>query len=84
MAVSCKDAHFPKEIILMGSRCSVASPLSTRHVAALLAEGGAEGDHSHTHQAKALVTVMSHRVRVDRYRAAFVACSSGTRLPGSA
>src|SRR5438132_5528725 len=46
MAVSCKGAHFPKEVILMGVRWYVAYPLSTRHVAALMEEGGVEVDHS--------------------------------------
>ena len=31
MAVSCKGAHFPKDIMLMGIPRSVAYPLSTRH-----------------------------------------------------
>ena len=38
MASSCKGAHFPTEIMLMGVRWSVAYPLSTRHVEALMAE----------------------------------------------
>jgi transposase-like protein len=36
MAVSFKDAHFPKEIILTGVRWYVAYPLSTRHVEELM------------------------------------------------
>lgn len=32
MAVNCKGAHFPPEVILMGIRWYVAYPLSTRHV----------------------------------------------------
>jgi hypothetical protein len=35
MAVSFQDAHFPKEIMLLGGRWYVAYPLSTRHVEAL-------------------------------------------------
>jgi putative transposase len=46
MAVSCKGAHFPQEIILMGVRWYVAYPLSTRHVEALMEERGVEVDHS--------------------------------------
>ena len=46
MAVSFKGAHFPKEIILMGVRWYVASPLSTRHVEELMEERGVEVDHS--------------------------------------
>jgi len=32
MAVSFEGVHFPKEVILMGVRWSVAYPLSTRHI----------------------------------------------------
>jgi putative transposase len=46
MAVSFKGAHFPKEIILMGVRWYVAYPLSTRHVAELMAERRVAVDHS--------------------------------------
>src|ERR671924_2435757 len=46
MAISFKGAHFPKEVILMGVRWSVAYPLSTRHVEELMAERGVEVDHS--------------------------------------
>jgi putative transposase len=46
MAVSFKGAHFPKEIILMGVRWYVASPLSTRHVEELMKERGVEVDHT--------------------------------------
>ena len=46
MAVSCKGAHFPKEVILMGVRWYVAYPLSTRHVEELMEERGVEVDHS--------------------------------------
>lgn len=46
MAISFKGAHFPAEVILMGVRWHVASPLSTRHVEALMEERGVEVDHS--------------------------------------
>src|SRR6266571_4893115 len=46
MAVSCKGAHFPQEVILMGVRWYVAYPLSTRHVEELMEERGVEVDHS--------------------------------------
>jgi putative transposase len=46
MAIRFKDAHVPKEVILMGVRWSVAYPLSTRHVEALMAARGGEVDHS--------------------------------------
>src|SRR5215468_4923347 len=46
MAISFKGAHFPKEVMLMGIRWSVAYPLSTRHVEALMEERGMEMDHS--------------------------------------
>jgi putative transposase len=46
MAVSFTGAHFPKEVILMGVRWYVASPLSTRHVEELMAERGVDVDHS--------------------------------------
>jgi transposase-like protein len=46
MAVCCKGAHFPQEIMLMGVRWYVAYPLSTRHVEALMEERGVEVDHS--------------------------------------
>jgi putative transposase len=46
MAIDFKGAHFPPEIILMGVRWSVAYPLSTRHVEALMEERGVEVDHS--------------------------------------
>src|SRR5262249_62034484 len=46
MAISCKGAHFPQEIILMGVRWYVAYPLSTRHVEELMEERGVEVDHS--------------------------------------
>jgi putative transposase len=46
MAVSFKGAHFPKEIVLMGVRWSVAYPLSTRHVEELMQERGVSVDHS--------------------------------------
>jgi putative transposase len=46
MAISFKGAHFPKDIILMGVRWYVASPLSTRHVEELMLERGVLVDHS--------------------------------------
>src|SRR6185295_16103504 len=46
MAISCKGAPFPPEVILMGVRWYVAYPLSTRHVEALMEERGVEVDHS--------------------------------------
>jgi transposase-like protein len=46
MAVSCKGAHFPKDIMLMGIRWSVAYPLSTRHVADLMLARGVHVAHS--------------------------------------
>ncbi len=46
MTVSFKGAHFPQDIILMGVRWYVASPLSYRHVEALLEERGVPIDHA--------------------------------------
>jgi transposase-like protein len=46
MAVSFKGAHFPKDLILMGVRWSVAYPLSYRHIEGLMEERGVEVDHS--------------------------------------
>jgi len=46
MAVSFKGAHFPQEIMLTGVRWSVASPLSTRHIEALMEERGIHVAHS--------------------------------------
>jgi putative transposase len=46
MAISFKGAQFPPDIILMGLRWYVASPLSTRHVEALMLERGVPVDHS--------------------------------------
>jgi transposase-like protein len=40
MAISFKGAHFPQEVIRMGVRWYLASPLSTRHVEELMAERG--------------------------------------------
>ena len=40
MAISFKGAHFPTEVILMGTRWYVAYPLSTRHVEELMRERG--------------------------------------------
>ena len=50
MAVSFQGAHFPKEVILMGGRWYVASPLSTRHVEARMEERGVDVDHSTSHR----------------------------------
>ena len=46
MAIDCKGAHFPPEVILMGVRWYMAYPLSTRHVEELMEERGVEVDHS--------------------------------------
>jgi transposase-like protein len=46
MAVSCKDAHFPKDVILTCVRWYVAYPLSTRHVEELMEEHGVAVDHA--------------------------------------
>jgi len=46
MAVSFEGVHFPKEVILMGVRWSVAYPLSTRHIEELMEERGVEVDHA--------------------------------------
>jgi len=46
MAVSFKGAHFPTDIILMGVRWYVASPLSYRHVEELMEERGVPIDHA--------------------------------------
>ena len=50
MAVSFKGAHFPKDIMLMGGRWSVAYPLRTRPIEALLRERGVPVDHSTINQ----------------------------------
>src|SRR2546429_342714 len=46
MAISCKGAHVPQDIILMGVRWYLAYPLSYRHVEALLEERGVPIDHA--------------------------------------
>src|SRR5215470_5647209 len=46
MTISFKGAHFPKDIILMGVRWSVAYPLSYRPVEALMEERGVPIDHA--------------------------------------
>ena len=46
MAINCKGAHFPPEVILMGIRWYVVYPLSTRHVEELMEERGVDVDHS--------------------------------------
>jgi len=46
MAVSCKGAHFPQDILLPCVRWYVASPLSTRHLEELMLERGVDVDHS--------------------------------------
>jgi len=50
MAINCKGAHFPPDIILMGIRWYVAYPLSPRHVEELMEERGVEVDHSTIHR----------------------------------
>ena len=46
MAISFKGAHFPQDIILMGVRWYVASPLSYRHVEEFMDERGVSVDHA--------------------------------------
>jgi putative transposase len=46
MAISFKGVHVPQDIILMGVRWYVASPLSTRHVEELMRERGVQVDYS--------------------------------------
>ena len=46
MAISCKGAHFPQDIILMGVRWYLAYPLSYRHVEELMEERGVFLDHA--------------------------------------
>jgi putative transposase len=46
MAISFQGAHVPSEVILMGVRWYLASPLSTRHVEELMEERGVEVAHS--------------------------------------
>jgi transposase-like protein len=46
MAISCKGAHFPPEVMLMGVRWYRAYPLSTRHVEELMEERGVQVDHA--------------------------------------
>src|SRR5438093_9133669 len=46
MAISFKGAHFPQEVILMGVRWYVASPLNNRQVEELMEERGVELDHA--------------------------------------
>jgi transposase-like protein len=46
MAISVKGAHFPQDIMLMGVRWYLASPLSYRHVEELMAEYGVRLDHA--------------------------------------
>src|SRR6267143_5576944 len=50
MAINCKGAHCPPDIILMGIRWYVAYPLSPRHVEELMEERGVEVDHSTIHR----------------------------------
>src|SRR4051794_39852288 len=51
MAISCKGAHFPPEIIRMGVRWyPLAYPLSTRHGEALRHERGVHVGHSTVHR----------------------------------
>ena len=44
--ISCKGAHFPQDIILMGVRWYVVYPLSYRHVEELMEERGVLLDHA--------------------------------------
>jgi transposase-like protein len=46
MAISCKGAHFPQDIMLMSVRWYVAYPLSPRPGEELLLERGVHVDHS--------------------------------------
>jgi len=46
MVISCKGAHLPTEVILMGVRGYLAYPLSTRHVEELVAERRVQVDHA--------------------------------------
>ena len=46
MAMSFKGAPFPPEVILMGLRWSLVSPLSTRHVEERMEERGVNVDHA--------------------------------------
>ena len=46
MAISFKGAHCPPDLLLMGIRWSVAYPLSTRHVEALMLARGVHVAHS--------------------------------------
>ena len=50
MAISFTGAQFPSEVILRGGRWYLASPLSTRHVEALMEERGVEVDHAPIHR----------------------------------
>jgi putative transposase len=46
MAISFKGAHGPKDIMRMGGQWYGASPVSYRHVEALLAARGVPVDHA--------------------------------------
>ena len=46
MAISFTGAHFPPEVMLMGVRWYLASPLRTCPVQALMLARGVPGDHS--------------------------------------
>jgi putative transposase len=46
MAISCKGAHFPKDVMLMSVRWYLAYPLSTRHVEELTEACGVKLNHS--------------------------------------
>ena len=46
MALSLRGAHVPPDIMLMGVRWSLASPLRSRPVAGLLEERGVPSDHA--------------------------------------
>jgi len=46
VAISCKGAHVPSDIMLMGVRWYLAYPLSYRHVEALMEARGVLLDHA--------------------------------------
>jgi putative transposase len=46
MAVNFKGAHVPTEVLLMGVRWDVASPLSMRHVEERMEARGGKVDHA--------------------------------------
>ena len=46
MAMRFKGTHFPQEISVMGVRCYLVSPLSSRHVEARMKARGVPVDHA--------------------------------------